>query len=95
MSTIKVTEKDNRGRLLLFREENEVAQMTYSRFDTNQIIIDHTEVYPAFEGTGAGKEMVAKMVEWARENQQRVVPLCPFAKAMIERNQEYQDILKK
>jgi predicted GNAT family acetyltransferase len=45
-------------------------------------------------GTGAGKELVKAGVEFARENDLTVLPLCPFAKAIIDKTPEFQDVLK-
>ena len=50
------------------RENNHRAGiMTYSVAGPSLIIIDHTEVEPAYNGKGVGKQMLYKMVEMARE----------------------------
>ncbi|MBS7577181.1 MULTISPECIES: GNAT family N-acetyltransferase [unclassified Enterococcus] len=55
--------------------------------------INHTFVQPEYRGQGIAEELVAEAVEIARENNYRVVPLCPFAKKEFERKIEYQDLL--
>ena len=37
--------------------------------------------------------MVAKAVEFAREKKLKIIPLCPFAKSVINKTPEFQDIL--
>lgn len=70
------------------------AEITYSKAGDTQIIIDHTKVSDALSGQGVGKELVEHAVNFARENDLKVIPLCPFAKTIIERDELLQDVLK-
>jgi uncharacterized protein len=70
------------------------ARMTYSKLGSRQIIIDHTEVSDDLRGENVGKSLVEFGVEYARENDLKVIPLCPFAKSIIERDRSLQDVLK-
>ena len=70
------------------------AEMTYSRAGEKTIIIDHTEVPRALAGRGVGQSMVERAVIDARSEGRKIVPLCPFAKAQIERHPEWQDVLR-
>ena len=80
-----------------FIEENgEVkARLTYSKLGTTQIIIDHIEVSDELRGQNAGKALVEHAIGYARQNGLRVIPLCPFARSVIERDESLQDVLKK
>ncbi|MCC5915015.1 MAG: N-acetyltransferase [Balneolaceae bacterium] len=71
------------------------AKMTYSKLGNTQIIIDHTEVDEDLHGENAGKAPVEAGVEHVRKNNLKVIPLCPFAKAMIQRDESLQDVLRK
>ena len=62
--------------------------MTFTQAGEDKIIIDHTEVSEELRGTGAGKQMVQAAVEWCREFGIKILPLCPFAKAMMDKMQE-------
>lgn len=78
----------------LIKENNErLAEMTYSQAGENLIIIDHTEVSDALRGKGAGKQLVQAAVTYAREKQMKILPLCPFARAMFDKTPEFQDVL--
>ena len=46
-------------------------------------------------GRSVGQALVRRAVEDARAEGRSVVPLCPFAKAQIERHPEWQDVLKR
>jgi len=67
--------------------------MTYSRAGSTRIIIDHTGVPRELGGMGAGKALVLRAVEDARKDGIKIIPLCPFAKAQIEKNKDWQDVL--
>ncbi|HLT65455.1 MAG TPA: GNAT family N-acetyltransferase [Flavobacterium sp.] len=69
------------------------GEMTYSQAGNDKIIIDHTDVNPEFKGQGVGKLMVMTAVEFARENSIKILPLCPFAKAVFDKNEDIQDVL--
>lgn len=69
------------------------AEMTYSRAGERQVIIDHTEVPEALRGRKVGERLVRQAVEDARRDDVIIIPLCPFAKAMIGRHPEWQDVL--
>ncbi|MAB10146.1 GNAT family N-acetyltransferase [Hyphomonas sp.] len=69
------------------------AEMTYSKAGTSRIIIDHTGVPKALGGRGVGVALVQRAVEDARAAGLKIIPLCPFAKAQIEKHKEWQDVL--
>lgn len=71
------------------------AEMTYSRAGQKLIIIDHTDVPAALRGRKIGEQLVRQAVEDARREGIAIIPLCPFAKAQIERHVEWQDVLRK
>jgi predicted GNAT family acetyltransferase len=70
------------------------ARMTYSRAGEGLIIIDHTEVPAALRGRKIGEQMVRQAVEDARREKVAIIPICPFAKAQIDRHPEWQDVLR-
>ena len=67
--------------------------MTYSKAGADKIIIDHTEVSEELKGQGAGKKLVVAAVEKARKEGFKILPLCPFAKATIQKDASLQDVL--
>ncbi|MCD8902949.1 N-acetyltransferase [Staphylococcus gallinarum] len=75
-------------------ENNFLAQMTYVPSGEGMIIIDHTEVSDELRGQHVGKDLVEAGVTYARENNLKIVPLCPFAKSVFDKTPEYKDVLK-
>ena len=54
------------------------------------IVFTHTEVEPKFEGRGVGGVLARTALdEVAREGTRKVMPLCPFIKAWIQRHPDY------
>ncbi|HBH43352.1 MULTISPECIES: GNAT family N-acetyltransferase [Hyphomonas] len=94
MTEIKITREDGKsgGRYVAVVNGHE-AEMTYSRAGTERIIIDHTGVPRELGGLGVGVALVKQAVEDARRDGIKIIPLCPFAKAQIQKHPEWQDIL--
>lgn len=71
----------------------ELGEMTYSVAGADKIIIDHTEGFPGSEGRGVGLKLLDAAIAHARERKLRILPLCPFAKKMMDRRKdEYADV---
>ncbi len=90
---IKRDDNGHKGAFFIEQDGERVGEMTYTMAGKSRMIIDHTEVGDSLRGTGAGKKLVIAGVEYARENDLRVLPLCPFAKAVIDKTPELQDVL--
>ena len=90
---ITLEETDTKGRYSATVDGHE-AEMTYSRTGDATIIIDHTFVPETLRGRGIGEALVRRGVEDARAAGRSIIPLCPFAKAQIDRHSEWQDVLK-
>jgi predicted GNAT family acetyltransferase len=59
----------------------------------DQMIIYHTEVSDVLQGKHVGVQLVSEGVAYAREHGFKIVPLCPFAKAIIDKTEAFQDVL--
>lgn len=70
-----------------------MGRMTYTWAGEKKLIIDHTEVDPQFKGKNVGKHLLMTLVNFARENAVKVIPICPFARAMFRRMPEIGDVL--
>ncbi len=92
---IEQNNQENKGHFEAKEEEIRAGLMTYSWAGDDKIIIDHTEVNADFKGKGVGKEMVKAAVDFAREKNIKIIPLCPFAKSVFEKVTEWQDVVSK
>jgi predicted GNAT family acetyltransferase len=90
---IQLEQSASKGSFYIEEDGKRLATMTFSKAGEQVMIIDHTEVSDALRGKNAGKLLVAAAVEYARKNNVKILPLCPFAKSVFEKVKEYQDVL--
>lgn len=90
---IKHVEDKNKGFFAAIKEGRDAGLMTYVYKDDHCFIIDHTEVDDAFNGQGVGKAMVTESIQFARYKGLKIIPLCPFVKAMFKRYPSFDDVL--
>ena len=93
MNEVQVKINDKKGSFFIEIEGKQEAEMTFFFAGEDKIIIDHTGVNPGNEGKGLGKQMVAQAVTYARENNIKIIPLCPFAKKVFDKTPEFRDVL--
>ena len=55
----------------------------------------HTMVPKEARGQDVGSTLVERGLEYARENDLKVIPSCPFVKAYMDRRPETQDLLAR
>ena len=82
----------HRGAFFVMKEGKRLAELTYTVAGT-RIIIDHTDVDDALRGTGTGRLLVEAAVQWARAENHRLMPLCPFARSVFDKTPEFGDVL--
>ncbi|MFM9837567.1 MAG: GNAT family N-acetyltransferase [Cyclobacteriaceae bacterium] len=92
---IKQIEHGSKGGFVIEKDNERLAEMTYSKAGDKLIIIDHTEVSDKLRGTGAGKQLMMKAVEYARNNHIKILPLCPFARSVFDKTPEIADVWSK
>lgn len=90
---VKLEANDRKGFFYIDLDGKRAAIMTFVFAGPNKIIIDHTEVNEEHNGKGFGRKMVTKAVDFAREKNIKIVPLCPFAKKVFDKTPEFKDVL--
>jgi uncharacterized protein len=84
----------HRGAFVWMEDGERLAVMSYT-VAGSRVIIDHTDVDDRLRGKGAGKQLVKSAVEWARRENVKLMPLCPFAKSVFDKTPEYSEVLAK
>jgi len=56
-------------------------------------VFTHTEVFDAYEGKGVGGTLARGALDDVRAHGRRLVALCPFVAAFLERHDEYADLV--
>ena len=67
-------------------EGTRLGFLEFTRPGVGVMRIEYVEVSPELRGTGLGKQLVEKAVAFARDNSLRVVPICSYARAVIQRD---------
>jgi predicted GNAT family acetyltransferase len=92
---MEIIHKDDALKGIFIAQENGIllGEMTYVWSGSDKFIIDHTEVYPEFEGKGVGKALLIEAIAFARNQKIKIIPLCPFAARMFSRmGEEIKDV---
>ncbi|MEY8849143.1 GNAT family N-acetyltransferase [Psychroserpens sp. XS_ASV72] len=90
---IRQYDNNNKGRFYIQAEGVTKAEMTYSYAGNDKIIIDHTEVDESLKGQGVGYKLLESVVEFARTQNLKILPLCPFTASAFKKKTEYKDVL--
>ncbi|AZQ42861.1 GNAT family N-acetyltransferase [Nonlabens ponticola] len=91
LDDIQHKQNDRRGIFYYKKEDHTVAELTYSLED-DVMVIDHTEVDTKLEGKGMGAKMVEKSYAFAKANNYKINPLCPFAEVVFDRNPDWSSV---
>jgi predicted GNAT family acetyltransferase len=95
--TIKVQREQDgdRGAFYIEGEARRLAELTFSlRGEGRVAVLVHTEVDASLRGQGIARKLVEAAVGWAREQHIKLVPVCPFAKAVFAREPAFGDVLE-
>ena len=94
MAATDLTVRDNpechRFEIDLGGGEFAIAEYT---LPAGKIMFTHTEVPPHHEGKGIGTALIRAGLQAARERGLKVIPICPFFAAYMQKHAEVQDLL--
>lgn len=93
--TTQIEREDNgkKVRFVIYEDDKEAGEMTFTWAGEEKFIIDHTGVDEAYGGKGYAKQLVLAGIDYARKNDLKIIPLCPYAKKTIDRDPSLQDVL--
>ena len=85
--------KDTNKVYILNDKKEEVAYVTFPQKDDGVVLIDHTHVNEELRGMKIAEQLMDKACEVIRENKQKAIPHCSYAKHWFDKHPENQDIL--
>ena len=68
--------------------------LEFTRPEVGVMRIEYVEVAPGLRGTGLGRQLVEQAVAFATDAKLRVVPICSYARAVIQRDPALSAALK-
>lgn len=75
--------------------EGHIAFIEYILTNENVMYLTHTEVPEALEGRGVGSKIVEKALNYIKEHNYTLAPLCPFVAKYLTKHTEWKTILAK
>jgi uncharacterized protein len=96
MDEVKLDLNENKeGAFYIMEDAEQMGEMVVSITGSN-LTVFHTEVSTKAEGKGYAKKLLNEMADYARKNNLKVIPLCPYVHAQFKRHPlEYADIWNK
>ncbi|MEZ5009111.1 MAG: GNAT family N-acetyltransferase [Chitinophagales bacterium] len=94
MNNVQIEQSATKGRAFYLKNDQTLAEMTFSKAGSELIIIDHTEVDDSLRGQGIGRKLLDKIIEMVRANNLKVLPLCPYVKSVFDKDASIRDVLK-
>ena len=86
---LKVNEISHR---LELEVEGNIAYIDYKLLHDKMFLI-HTEVPPALKGKGVGNAIVQKALQYAKDNNYQLVPICPLVQSYLKKHKEWNSIV--
>ena len=90
---IKNHDDGKRGSFYVENDGKPIGKMEYMFAGPQKMVIIHTEVNDAWKGKGIAGRLIKAGVDYARIHHKKILPLCKFAKKILETTPEYSDVL--
>ncbi len=92
---MEIKHQENSQRGIFYAEETgiQVAELRYTFAGINKLVIEKTQVMENVQRTGTGHLLLDAIVSYARDNALLLVPVCVFAKKVLEETPAYHDVL--
>ncbi|WP_157976297.1 GNAT family N-acetyltransferase [Lewinella sp. IMCC34191] len=71
---------------------SQLSKLEYRMKDGDLIDLVHTEVPEDLSGQGIGGNLVKTALQYARDNDLKAIPSCPFVASYVERHPEWEDV---
>ena len=85
---------DNKGAAFLKQNGKQLAEMTFSLAGDTLMIIDHTDVDDSLRGQGIGRKLLDKVLQYAENEERKIMPLCPYAKSVFDKDESIKKFLR-
>ncbi|MBE1460443.1 putative GNAT family acetyltransferase [Nocardiopsis terrae] len=90
---LSVVDVPERSRYEVSADGKVVGFSAYHLIAEGVLALPHVEVEPAFEGRGVASALMRDSLDHIRGRGLKIVPICPFAQAFLERNPDYADLV--
>ena len=63
-----------------------LGSLEFTRPAVGVMRIEYVEVDPELRGSGVGRQLVAAALTWAQETDLKVIPICSYARMVMQRD---------
>lgn len=84
---------EGEGAFFVERGGERLGELTYVKPGPGRAILEHTNVSDVLRGEGVGRRLVDAAVAWARLSGMKLVPVCTYAKKVLEHDPSFRDVL--
>jgi len=77
---------------VIHMDGGQVGEITYAPSGEDAWVVNHTYVSPAYRGRDIARRLLDQVVEEARAQNKRIIPLCSYAAVQFRRNPNYSDV---
>ena len=84
--TIEREELNGANEFVLRIDGEKFGFLEFTRPEVGVMRIEYVEVSPELRGTGLGQQLVQKAVAFAQETKLKVIPICSYARAVMQRD---------
>ncbi|HUG43962.1 MAG TPA: GNAT family N-acetyltransferase [Acidobacteriota bacterium] len=88
----EIEHQEDRRRFILALD-GDPAALEYDRIDERRVDFKSTYVPKEERRRGIGGRLVRRGLEWARRNDLKVIPSCPFVKSFVDDHPEFKDVV--
>ncbi|MDL2324571.1 N-acetyltransferase [Ruminococcaceae bacterium OttesenSCG-928-A16] len=74
--------------VLLDDDGTRMGEIEYKKGGNNDLYATHTEVFAPFEGQGHAGRLLDALVNFAEQNNAKIVPICPYVIAAFKKYPE-------
>lgn len=93
---VTITDNPDKSRLEALLDDGTVAGFAdYRPRGSSTYSFTHTEVDDEFEGQGVGGQLARGVIDFARDNDIKILPNCEFVRSYMREHEETHDVLAK
>lgn len=81
------------GAFFVERGGERLGELAYLKPAPGRAVLEHTIVSEVLRGQGVARQLVDAAVTWARGSGVKLVPVCPYAKKVLEHDPSFHDVL--
>lgn len=84
----------NKGEFYIEENGSPIAELTYLMNDETTLVATHTGTHPRMRGKGIAMKLVEAAVDYARENNLKISPMCSYVAWAFNERKDLQDVKK-